>query len=705
MSAIGLYIGALAVRITVVAALALLIAAWTARRSARSTVMILAATAAIILIQAVAGILPLPDSYRWSPALSRAAAQADTASQQPLVEGINASVHPGGGIHVVEAWNRIARWSESEARQPAWPHGWLVVVGIYGLGFVTISAHLLVGWLALQALKDRSQPIVDTELSDLAESLRLALGCSGSIELRQTGEPGLAATAGWRQPVIFLPPEWPSWTPVERRAVLAHELAHVRYRDYAIGLLARCCQVVYFFHPLVWLLSRQLRWQQEIAADAAAAPVAGGRGDYWKALARLALRAPARMPVGAFAWSAWSGGTFSWRIEMLRGTERGRPLSWMTHGTILGLLAGAALLASTLGIPAAPPVSAPRNEAVEPFELGYIGSEMRGFVAIRPNVLFAQPGMKEAFGFDEIRRNQEKAGIHWPAVLRPENIEQIVTDIHFSSLGTGKPGSRSLSCGLSAVYIRLNQDFDWLAFFMQLSRDNLPEGVTQALRGIQEVHQDGLTIYRLGVVPLFSPVPVHFYMPDARTIVFSSGMATKDSRNYFLSLIKEAPKARQRDWSTGARQAGQAPLVLCLDNRDRRYAKTFEKDIEAKDVKVVEAIRNFTLAVELGDGKPVHLFVEPQPAANLPDLEKALNGYAEIALQTARGAMQTSGPSANRIPTDDLELLAVTELLQSRHLHRHDGCLEWLAYSSVRVPQWYETTRRSSKADKHDRGK
>ena len=42
-----------------------------------------------------------------------------------------------------------------------------------------------------------------------------------------------ASTFGWRNPVVLLPSDWPEWSDGQRRAVLAHEIAHVRMRHVA----------------------------------------------------------------------------------------------------------------------------------------------------------------------------------------------------------------------------------------------------------------------------------------------------------------------------------------------------------------------------------------------------------------------------------------------------------------------------------------
>jgi HEAT repeat protein len=66
---------------------------------------------------------------------------------------------------------------------------------------------------------------------------------------------------------IVLPEECNAWSLDRRRAVLLHELAHVRRRDLLGHLLGRLVCAVYWFHPLVWMAATRLRSESERACD------------------------------------------------------------------------------------------------------------------------------------------------------------------------------------------------------------------------------------------------------------------------------------------------------------------------------------------------------------------------------------------------------------------------------------------------------
>ena len=57
--------------------------------------------------------------------------------------------------------------------------------------------------------------------------------------------------------IVVIPATAATW-PAERvRAVLSHELAHVRRRDWSIQVLAEPFRCVYWFNPLVWIACRR----------------------------------------------------------------------------------------------------------------------------------------------------------------------------------------------------------------------------------------------------------------------------------------------------------------------------------------------------------------------------------------------------------------------------------------------------------------
>ena len=94
---------------------------------------------------------------------------------------------------------------------------------------------------------------------------------------------------GWLQPLVVLPlAAMAQMSAAQVEALVAHELAHIRRRDYAINLLQTIAEALLFFHPGVWWVSRRIRQEREHCCDDAAIAVVGEATAYAEALMALA---------------------------------------------------------------------------------------------------------------------------------------------------------------------------------------------------------------------------------------------------------------------------------------------------------------------------------------------------------------------------------------------------------------------------------
>lgn len=66
---------------------------------------------------------------------------------------------------------------------------------------------------------------------------------------------------------IYVPLLWKNWNAECQRLILHHEIAHIRRRDGFVQTLQMLAQALFFFHPLVWLLSRHMNEYREMACD------------------------------------------------------------------------------------------------------------------------------------------------------------------------------------------------------------------------------------------------------------------------------------------------------------------------------------------------------------------------------------------------------------------------------------------------------
>jgi beta-lactamase regulating signal transducer with metallopeptidase domain len=181
--------------------------------------------------------------------------------------------------------------------------------------------RFIIGLIYVRRCRWAGTPVIDARLVRLFDALRSEIGIRQAVELRASSQLAVPATVGWRRPAVLLPATWPAWTEDQQRAVLAHELAHVRQRHFPAWLVSQIAVVTHYYHPLVHWLSRRLRLELELSADALAASLFTDRRQYAAALAGLAL-GPSRSPaVVAQLGLFMSRPLLMRRIAMLRQTD------------------------------------------------------------------------------------------------------------------------------------------------------------------------------------------------------------------------------------------------------------------------------------------------------------------------------------------------------------------------------------------------
>ena len=138
--------------------------------------------------------------------------------------------------------------------------GWLV-------GMFVLLVLLIRRICFVEGLIAKSRPANERSLEMLNEC-RCQMGIRQSVELRLTGGKLSPAVCGFFKPVIVIPAALLKKLSREKlRAVLIHELAHVRRGDAWVNLLQTVLQIVHFYNPLVWLANAMVRRAREQAVD------------------------------------------------------------------------------------------------------------------------------------------------------------------------------------------------------------------------------------------------------------------------------------------------------------------------------------------------------------------------------------------------------------------------------------------------------
>ena len=244
------------------------------------------------------------------------------------------------------------------------------VLAVWMAGVLVFVARGVVASMAVRRLRTASIMPAPESLLALAKKVANKLGISQAFEIFSSEMVSTPTVIGWLKPMILFPvASLMSLTPEQLEAMLAHELAHIRRRDYLVNALQVAVETLLFYHPAVWWVSRQIRREREHCCDDVAVAVMGSPLVYAKALYLLEeQRATAPvLTLGA------NGGELKMRIKRLLAGESSTagssgPATWMLTITLLFLIAGIAVLTAGIGkaraqnpAPLAPPTVEGKN--------------------------------------------------------------------------------------------------------------------------------------------------------------------------------------------------------------------------------------------------------------------------------------------------------------------------------------------------------
>ena len=143
---------------------------------------------------------------------------------------------------------------------------WLPLM-VWALGFGWGLALLLRDLMAGRQLFRAATRINCARLNATVGEIAREMGLSPP-RLLETAKASVPMVWGPPRRAIVLPAYHPQWQAEQLRAVLLHEMAHLRRGDFLTANAARLIAVVYWFNPLVWLALHRLRGEQEHACDA-----------------------------------------------------------------------------------------------------------------------------------------------------------------------------------------------------------------------------------------------------------------------------------------------------------------------------------------------------------------------------------------------------------------------------------------------------
>jgi uncharacterized protein (TIGR03435 family) len=256
MSTLTSALPALAVKGTVLLAVAFLILRVVPRASAASRHLVWTATffALIVLVFAELALPSLPLSVL--PASEPRALDAMTWHGQ--IDQLEEIARRGS------PWETAAASELSRSKQLSMPQ---IVPLIWIAGVVVTTFRSVRAVVAVNRLERATSPANDVQLTERVRHLCTRLGIRRRVAILRSPDHRVPVTWGLSRPAIVLPEAARSWPDVRLDAVLIHELAHVERLDIVAHVAGRIAVALFWWHPLMWIALDRASLEREKACD------------------------------------------------------------------------------------------------------------------------------------------------------------------------------------------------------------------------------------------------------------------------------------------------------------------------------------------------------------------------------------------------------------------------------------------------------
>ncbi len=200
--------------------------------------------------------------------------------------------------------------------KPADVFGWLAP--FWAAGAVLFYLRGAAGWIAARRLRRAGVCEAAAFWQERIGQLAARMGAPKTVALLESALAEAPVVMGHLRPVVLLPIGLLAGLPAAQvEAILLHELAHVRRRDYLVNLMQAAVEGILFYHPAVWWVSGVMRGERENCCDDLAVAATGSAREYASAL--IAIEGMRTAGAALATPMAATGGSLMKRVARLLG--------------------------------------------------------------------------------------------------------------------------------------------------------------------------------------------------------------------------------------------------------------------------------------------------------------------------------------------------------------------------------------------------
>lgn len=142
------------------------------------------------------------------------------------------------------------------------------IVLIWFLVICARSVQLFAGLYSIKRIRNTQVSPAGIYWENKVKALALQFGITQVVQIVQSGIVKVPMVVGHLKPLILVPIGLINGlSEKEVEAIICHELAHIKRRDYLVNILQSLMEIVFFFNPAVLWVSKLIREERESCCD------------------------------------------------------------------------------------------------------------------------------------------------------------------------------------------------------------------------------------------------------------------------------------------------------------------------------------------------------------------------------------------------------------------------------------------------------
>jgi beta-lactamase regulating signal transducer with metallopeptidase domain len=158
-----------------------------------------------------------------------------------------------------------------------WPY---LISLVWIAGIIITSLRFITGKIGLMFITKNSSIIRNKQYVLLLKELSKKLRVDRKVMLLRSRVNNGPFTFNLFKSIILLPWDFTEWTDERVEVVLAHELAHIKRKDYLTKSVSRVICTLLWFVPVIWVAYSRLQIEQERACDSLVVAAGTRPSDY-----------------------------------------------------------------------------------------------------------------------------------------------------------------------------------------------------------------------------------------------------------------------------------------------------------------------------------------------------------------------------------------------------------------------------------------